>query len=116
MTIRIVTIIALVQVLLCGLCVLFFPIEPKSFGFGGLLSLLNFSILAYLWHNIIYKKRVARALIIVVIKYGILVYIFSQLSRWPWVNLNHLVAGILINPLALVLGGFIEKKLRKNAG
>lgn len=111
MTLKITAIITLIQVLLTILGYLAFSLKGYSFLFGSVISIVNFWVLAFLWHIIFYKKRVAPSFGIVVIKYGILVLIFSKIPSFNWINQNQMVFGILLSPLALVIGGLIIQKI-----
>ncbi|NUM59564.1 MAG: hypothetical protein HUU56_13075 [Bdellovibrionaceae bacterium] len=109
MLLKIFTVVGGIQFFL-GMCLyVIFPLEKASFILGNFISYLNFVVLAYLWSQIIYKKRVAPSIALVVIKYGILIYLFSKIPKTDWVRQNDLVYGILINPVAIVVGGFFLK-------
>lgn len=85
------------------------PVNLESFVLGFIISYANFTALALLWQVIIYKKRVAPSVGVVVIKYGILIYLFMKIPQIGWINQNDLVYGILVNPVAVVVGGFFLK-------
>lgn len=87
-----------------------------SIAAGSLISLVNLWVLAFAWYFIFYKKSVAPSISVVVIKYGILILIFSQIPQVKWVDQNALVLGVLINPLALIVGGILAKLTQKNRG
>jgi hypothetical protein len=106
MILRIVTIILAVQIILSTILFYIMKLDLLSFGLGGFISAFNFAVLAFLWGLIIYKKRVAPSVIVVVIKYGILIYLFMKIPQISWIKQNDLVYGILVNPAAVVLGGF----------
>ena len=106
MILRIVTIILAVQIILSTILFYIMKLDLLSFGLGGFISAFNFAVLAFLWGLIIYKKRVAPSVIVVVIKYGILIYLFMKIPQISWIKQNDLVYGILINPAAVILGGF----------
>lgn len=114
MILRILSTIFLFQVILSVIFTQLLTVDLRSFGLGGLISFINFAVLAYLWLLIIYKKRVAPALSVVVIKYGILIYLFMKIPQINWIKQNDLVYGIIINPVAVVIGGFFLKNISKN--
>lgn len=101
--------ILLSQIVLSILFISFIKTQLLSFVLGGLISYVNFVVLTILWNLIIFKKRVAPPLIVVVIKYGILIYLFLKIPQINWINQNDLVYGILMNPAAIILGGFFLK-------
>lgn len=101
--------IFLSQIVLSLLFLTILKTHLLSFALGGWIAYLNFVVLTVLWNLIIFKKRVAPPLIIVVIKYGILIYLFLKIPQINWINQNDLVYGILMNPAAVILGGFFLK-------
>lgn len=101
--------ILLSQIVLSIFFISFLRTHLLSFILGGLIAYLNFVVLTILWNLIIFKKRVAPPLIVVVIKYGILIYLFLKIPQINWINQNDLVYGILMNPAAIILGGFFLK-------
>lgn len=104
------------QVLLTILAGVIWPLKWLSIASGSAISLVNFWVLALAWVFIFYKKRVAPSISVVVIKYGILILIFSQIPQVKWVDQNALVLGVLINPMSLLLGGILAKLTQKNRG
>ena len=58
MILRILSTIFLFQVILSAIFTQLLTVDLRSFGLGGLISFINFTVLAYLWLLIIYKKRV----------------------------------------------------------
>lgn len=113
---RFILLITLVQTLLTGLACSIWPLKWVSIIFGGAISLVNLWVLATAWYFIFYKKRVAPSVGVVVIKYGILILIFSQIPKVTWVDQDALVLGVLINPVALLVGGMLAKLTQKNRG
>lgn len=101
--------ILLSQIVLSILFISILKTHLLSFVLGGSIAYLNFVVLTILWNLIIFKKRVAPPLIVVVIKYGILIYLFLKIPQINWINQNDLVYGILMNPGAVILGGFFLK-------
>lgn len=114
MLIKILTTIFLFQLILSAIFTQIMAVDLLSFSLGGAISFINFAVLAILWMLIIYKKRVAPAVSVVVIKYGILIYLFMKIPQINWVHQNDLVYGIIINPVAVVIGGFFLKNISKN--
>ena len=115
-TLRFVFLITAVQILLSALASIVWPTTWASIVFGSGISLLNFWILALAWLFIFYKKRVAPSVSLVVIKYGILILIFSQIPQTKWINQNAFVLGVLLNPVALFIGGILAKLTLNNRG
>ncbi|MBL7557800.1 MAG: hypothetical protein JNM24_18365 [Bdellovibrionaceae bacterium] len=115
LAIRFIFWISLVQVLITGLAGFIWPLKWASITCGSAISLVNLWVLATAWYFIFYKKRVAPSVSVVVIKYGILILIFSQIPKVNWVDQNALVMGVLINPVALLVGGMLAKLTQKNS-
>ncbi len=113
MALRFIYIISLVQVTLCFFACLMWSAQALSIVSGSAISLVNLWILTVSWLFIFYKKRVAPSISIVVIKYGILILVFSQIPKTEWINQNAFVLGILMNPVALMIGGIITKLTQK---
>lgn len=108
--------ITAVQVFLTVLAGFFWPLNWISIACGSAISLINLWVLALAWVFIFYKKRVAPSISVVVIKYGILILIFSQVPQVKWVDQNALVLGVLINPVSLLLGGILAGFTQTNRG
>jgi hypothetical protein len=108
--------ITLVQLLLTVIACFFWAANWMSIAAGSALSLVNLWVLALAWVFIFYKKRVAPSISIVVIKYGILILIFSQIPQARWVDQNTFVLGVLINPVSLLVGGILAKLIQNNRG
>lgn len=106
---RFLIVITLVQLLVTVLTYFLWPQNWLSTLAGSLISLVNLWVLGFAWFFIFYKKRVAASIGVVVIKYGILILVFSQIPQVKWVDQNALVLGVLINPLALLVGGILAK-------
>lgn len=104
-----VIIISLAQALVTILACFLWSDNWRSVVAGSAISLVNLWILAFAWIFIFYKKRVAASMSVVVIKYGILILIFSQIQQVRWIDSNVFVFGVLINPVALILGGILAK-------
>ena len=113
MAIRFIYIITLVQVTLSIFACLLWSTHWQSIGLGSAISLVNLWVLSLAWLFIFYKKRVAPSISVVVIKYGILILVFSQVSKTGWINQNAFVLGIVVNPVALMIGGLISKLTQK---
>ncbi len=111
-----VLIISLVQIVLTVIACFAWPLKWMSIASGSAISLVNLWVLALAWLFIFYKKRVAPSVSVVVIKYGILILIFSQIPQTKWVDQNALVMGVLINPVSLFLGGILAKLIQTNRG
>ncbi|MCB0369085.1 MAG: hypothetical protein KDD45_06435 [Bdellovibrionales bacterium] len=114
MVIRTLGIIFVAQLITSILVKFIFTLNAASFAIGGAISYINFVALAILWRVIIYKKRVAPAVIIVVIKYGILLYLLTKVIKISWINNNDLIYGVLVGPIALVIGGFFLSNKSKD--
>lgn len=97
------------QLILSLIWISIYPKQAISFIFGSGLSLANFLVLSFVWFFIFYKKRVAPSFSVVVIKYGILVLIFSKIPEWHDVDQNHFVFGVILNPISVFFGGLIAK-------
>ncbi len=113
MAMRFIYIITLVQVTLCFFACLVWSTQWLSIVSGSAISLVNLWVLSLAWLFIFYKKRVAPSISVVVIKYGILILVFSQIPKTEWINQNAFVLGILMNPVALMIGGIITKLTQK---
>lgn len=115
-TFRFILIISVVQVTISFIASLLWPSFWASILAGSCLSLLNLWILSLAWLFIFYKKRVAPSVSVVVIKYGILILIFSRIPQTGWIHQNAFVLGVLINPVALLVGGILAKLIQNNRG
>jgi hypothetical protein len=100
----------------CGLLFFISPSQVFPFFAGGVVSFINFFLLAQLWKGILDKKSVATSLVIIVTKYailGVLLYVFVKkwnLSLIPLVaGLSTLGASIL---LVVMQYKFAENKVR----
>lgn len=114
--VRFVIIISAVQLVLSlAACLIWSPFW-MSIAAGSAISLVNLWILSFAWVFIFYKKRVAPSIGVVVIKYGILILIFSQIPQTAWINQNALVLGVLLNPASLFIGGILAKLIQNNRG
>lgn len=111
-----VLIISFVQIALTAVVGFVWADKWMSIAAGSAISLVNLWVLALAWLFIFYKKRVAPSVSVVVIKYGILILIFSQIPQTKWVDQNALVLGVLINPLSLLFGGILAKLIQTNRG
>lgn len=116
MAIRFIITITVVQLIISALAGFVWQKYWPSILAGSAVSLLNLWVLAIVWLFIFYKKSVAPSVGIVVIKYGILILIFSQIPQVRWIDQNAFVMGVLINPLALLIGGIIAKLNQNNRG
>lgn len=91
-------------------------LQNQSILIGSGVSLLNFILLATLWRLIFSgdKKRVALAILLIVIKYSILIWVLMVLPKALALNGLGFAVGILINPAAVIVVGLIYGFLLKN--
>lgn len=92
------------------------PNKTLSMIFGSTFAWVNFALLALLWRMIFEtsKKKVALVLVLIVIKYGILIGIFSNTSKITWLESMWFAVGIMANPISVIIGGLNYKLLMKN--
>jgi len=118
MALRVIGAVGFIQLVLTILAGGFFFAEhPKlvSLLFGSGLSFLNFVLLVYLWKLIFRsnKKRVALAIFLIVIKYAILIWVFTQIPKEKSLEAFVFAIGVIINPAAVIGAGFSYKFFRK---
>lgn len=80
---------------------------------GSAISLVNYSLLWYLWSFVFNKKNIALIIAVVVIKYSILILVLLKVSKTPWVNGIMFSLGILTNFIAIFTYGLTRKHLIK---
>lgn len=62
-----------------------FGLQPgASFAVGGLLMLVNFALLAWIWDRLLTKKSIAWTVVVIVIKYTVLLGAILILIQAPW--------------------------------
>lgn len=118
MQIRLILWVGVVQALLTSAAQLsFFPMsqDSTSLVFGGLFSFLNFILLTIIGGKILVgvKKNVALVIGLIVVKYGILIGILMFVPSFKWLQVVPFVVGVLINPMAIVIAGYISVKHSK---
>lgn len=78
---------------------------------ASLITMANFFALTYLWYRITFgKKNLALPLLLIVSKYGILVWILSCAPDLHWVSVSGVAFGVVLHPIALVVGGFVSQR------
>lgn len=73
--------------------------------------ILNFALLAWVWHMIGRKKLIALSLLIIVSKYTILAVLLYRILSLPWIRPVSFLVGISIFVFAAVLLGVYQQSL-----
>jgi hypothetical protein len=106
----------LLTVLVCFLVAKDSPHQQVALvAFGSLISGLQIGLLYFLWWRIFLKKKIAPSVIAVVIKYALLGFFFWYLSPLNLNQIKALTAGIMTNPIAIILFVVMRKFENKNA-
>ena len=118
MTLRFLGVILCCQIALTFLSAHFLNIHPTrgafSLSFGSFLAFINLALLAYAWKIIILgpKKSVAWTVFLIVLKYGILIWVLVKAPKMEWFDESSFALGVLVHPIAVLIGGFLNQILK----